>query len=138
MRILPWNKPLTNIDIIKIVEEIPCISRYFRGVFSKDQLCPLLKKTKRVESFILNLDNSSGPGSHWGSVFKKDHNEAYYYDSYGNLGPPRELVTYLTKCEIFYNRERDQEDNTFVCGQLCLCFLYEMSCGRGKISKEVL
>lgn len=131
MKILPWNKPLTNIDIINIVEKVPCISQYFRGVFSKDEICSILKKPKKVESLILNLDNSSGPGSHWSTFFKSGAN-VVYYDSYGNLSPPKELVTYLKNCEVSYNRERDQADNTFICGQLCLCFLYEMSCGKDK------
>lgn len=78
------------------------------------------------ESGIVNLDSSEGPGTHW-VAYRKRGNVIYYFDSYGNLKPPLELVTYLIKntnnAKIFYNVERHQ-NKTYNCGHLTLEFLY--------------
>ena len=59
-----------------------------------------LKKTKINECGILNLDSSSGLSY----VFEKCK-EKFYFDSYGVLQPPSELIAYL-KSSIFYNSDR--------------------------------
>ena len=54
------NKPLSNLEIIGAVKKL---SQYgFRGVFLRDTLST---KTKLNECGILNLDSSSGDGTHW-------------------------------------------------------------------------
>lgn len=110
------NRALTNIDILKFSSSIP----YFRGVFMKDQLP---KKPKRIECGVVNLDDSRNEGTHW-VAYVKVNNHCEYFDSFGNLKPPNELVKYFQKCEIFYNYLRYQKFNTFHCGQLCLEYLY--------------
>lgn len=78
------------------------------------------------ESAIVNLDSEEGIGSHWVAYVKKDKN-VHYFDSYGNLKPPIELVSYLTRkqdCNIFYNHNCFQNYSSFNCGHLCLKFLY--------------
>ncbi len=132
MKILPWSIPLSNVDINNIIQQIPQLLKYFRGVFSRDEILPLLKKPKNIECSILNLDTRNGPGSHWTAYFKIRKN-IYYYDSFGNLPPPKELLNYFKEKEIFYNRNREQEFNTIVCGHLCLCFLYKVSCNLHKL-----
>lgn len=88
---------------------------------------PLLKeKPKENESVIINLDKSTGSGTHWVS-YKKRGNTVEYYDSFGNLKPPKELIKYLLKwnkrINIRYNRQRYQKLNDIICGHLCLKFL---------------
>lgn len=79
------------------------------------------------ESGVLNLDDKNGTGTHW-VAYKKSGNTTVYFDSFGNLRPPKELVEYLgPNSNIFYNRERHQEYDTFVCGHLCLRFLCEQA-----------
>ena len=127
MKILPWNRALSNFDIINIVQSTPCISTYFRGVFSRDEISSQLKQAKTIECSIINLDVKDGVGTHWTTYFKfKNH--IYYYDSFGNLPAPKELICYFNKknYEIFYNREQDQPFNSLICGHLCLCFLYNI------------
>lgn len=78
------------------------------------------------ESGIINLDSEEGPGTHW-TAYKKNGKEAVYFDSYGNLKPPRKLINYLNTnglCKILYNNEQLQLFNSFNCGHLCLKFLY--------------
>lgn len=84
-----------------------------------------LPKTARFcECGIVNLDASSGPGTHWVAYYKYG-NQSEYFDSFGNLQPPIELKTYLGD-NIQYNYKRYQKFNTIVCGHLCLKFLYHM------------
>lgn len=51
----------------------------FRGTFPSDKI-PLLNGVKKY--CILNLDNSSQPGSHW-IALAKEGNKTYVYDSFG-------------------------------------------------------
>ena len=63
--VLP-NKPLSNLEIIYAANKLSLNG--FRGVFLRDTLPT---KTKLNECGILNLDSSSGDGTHWVMWFKK-------------------------------------------------------------------
>ena len=96
------NKPLSNLEIIDDAKKVSLSE--FRGVFLRDTLP---KKAKLNECGILNLDSSSGDGTHWVKWFKKGKNK-FYFDNYG-VQPPSELIAYL-KSPIFYNSERVQQN----------------------------
>ena len=53
----------------------------------------LLLEPKRIECGTLNLDNTSGNGTHWVAWYR-DNGKNYYFDSYG-IQPPTELKRYL-------------------------------------------
>ena len=74
------------------------------------------------EAAIVNLDDKTGPGTHWVAYRKNDKN-VVYFDSFGNLKPPKELLNYLDVATIEYNYETFQKYDTFICGHLCLKFL---------------
>ena len=77
----------------------------------------------KYESAILNLDDKDGPAAHW-VAYKKRNNQVIYFDSFGNLQPPRDLIKYLGVCStVKYNYERYQDHDTVICGHLCLKFL---------------
>lgn len=76
------------------------------------------------ECGIVNLDNSDGIGTHW-VAYKKNNKQVMYYDPFGDLRPPIEIAKYFKTCDIFYNFEREQAYNTYICGHLCLKFLYK-------------
>ena len=118
--VLP-NKPLSNLDIIDVAKKQSLYG--FREVFLRDTLP---KKAKSNECGILNLDSSSGDGTHWVMWFKKGK-EMFYFDSYGEQ-PPNELIAYL-KSPIFYNIERVQQNGEVFCGHLCLFALKQLSLG---------
>lgn len=112
------NKELTNEELIKYATclKIP----FFRGVYMKDALPDKIRKN---ETGIVNLDNSVGSGTHW-ICYKKLGNTVYYFDSFGNLQPPKELQHYFrTVDNVFYNYNREQPEDTSICGHLCLNFL---------------
>ena len=74
--VLP-NKPLSNLEIINAAKKLSLDG--FRGMFLRDTLST---KTKLNECDILNLDSSSGDGTHWVMWLKKGKNR-FYFDSYG-------------------------------------------------------
>lgn len=87
----------------------------------------LPKKIHKIEKGIVNLDSINGPGSHW-VAYKRKNNQVIYFDSFGNLHPPVELLKYFNSnglCTILYNYDNYQSFNSIVCGHLCLKFLLE-------------
>lgn len=82
----------------------------------------LPKNPRRIENGVVNLDCVKGIGTHW-TAYKKTNNIVYYFDSYGNLKPPRELIKYFRGSAIRYNQKDFQKQNDFNCGHLCLKFL---------------
>ena len=111
------QRPLTNSDLLKYAKHVP----YFRGVYMKNLLPP---KPWKNESGIINLDSSSGPGTHW-VAYRKRGSRVQYFDSFGNLRPPKEVINYFRGSKIYYNYEKHQKYNTFSCGHLCLKFIHE-------------
>lgn len=91
---------------------------YFRGVFMRDSL-PRIPREK--ECGIVNLDNSTNNGTHW-VAYAKIKDKIEYFDSYGNLRPPKELLKYLG-LKIQYNYIDYQKNHPFNCGHLCIQFL---------------
>jgi len=118
MSLLP-KRALTNVDIKKYASTLP----YFRGVFMRDTLP---KHPKNIECGIVNLDTNKGKGTHWVAYYKnKGHKE--YFDSFGNLPPPKEIVNYLGTDNLKYNYNQYQKFNTYNCGHLCLKFLFSIA-----------
>lgn len=116
--------------MIERAGEIP----HFRGVFMKDALPT---KPLEIECGILNLQNSNQPGSHW-TAWYKTKDKKYYFDSYGDVKPPIELVNYLDKEKLFYNTERIQDfEDPPVCGHLCLLVLKRLS-SNGELFEDIL
>lgn len=81
----------------------------------------LPKTPWRKECGVINLDSNSGPGTHWVAYFKANK-IVEYFDSFGNLQPPTDVISYLGN-NIIYNYKRYQKMNSFNCGHLCLKFL---------------
>lgn len=109
------SRALTNIDLIKYSKDV----KKFRGVFMRDNLP---KKPWKKECGIINLDGMEGPGTHW-VAYKTNGRKSIYFDSFGNLPPPQELVRYLSGSIIEYNYISYQDYDTYICGHLCLEFL---------------
>lgn len=82
----------------------------------------LLKKPKRIECAILNLDSYRNQGTHW-VAYVKFYNYCEYFDSFGDLKPPLELTKYLNTSDIFYNYNKYQSFNSVNCGHLCLRYI---------------
>jgi len=85
------------------------------------------KKPKQNECTIMNLDDTSGDGMHWGTWFKRG-DEKWYFDSF-RLPPPTELNNYLG--DLFYPTDQIQPREEVICGHLCLFVLKEIRKGKG-------
>jgi hypothetical protein len=123
--------PLSNLDIERLVKDLKIKS--FRGVFMKDELP---KKINKLECGIINFENSYQEGTHW-TAYYKNNDKKYYFDSYGDAPPPKELYKYLGSKKIIINRVRVQNyDDLPICGHLCLLVLKGLS--EGKSYEETL
>lgn len=116
-------KPLSNFDILNLVAmlKIP----YFHGVFMRDTLLKNKKKMSARECWILNHGTSRTDGTHW-TALAKYYGTAFYFDSFGKLPPPFEVINYLGKnVKLFYNAKQYQNYGSVICGHLCLRFLLD-------------
>lgn len=131
---------MTDEEIYKFIKMLQI--KRFRGIFMRDGL-PKSPPLKR-ECGIINLDSKHGGGTHW-TAFYKNENKVYFYDSFGDLGPPNELIHYMNnrgsehgttntssahnniELEIFYNYTKFQDYDTETCGQHCIIFLYQFN-----------
>ena len=118
-RVVLPNIPISNLEIIDAAKKLSLDG--FRGVFLRDTL-PI--KTKLNECGVLNLDSSSGDGTHWVMWFKKGK-ENFYFDSY-RVQPPSELIDYL-KLPIFKIANESNKTVRCFCGHLCLFVLTQLS-----------
>ncbi len=107
-----------NNQLLKIGRKI--FGTKFIGVFASDQI-PVMK---HKEIAIVNLDDSSEPGSHWVSIVK-DNNKTYIYDSYGRK--TYKILPELVQSGngIILETENDIEQSRIQqnCGQRCIASL---------------
>ena len=109
----------------------------FRGVISRDQIA-LIGSWKNFEGYyIVNLNDSTQPGSHWvvihvrGSTEPLKYEYLEYFDSFG-LNAPMELVELSDKFHLnyLYNSTQYQDLKSVLCGYWCLYFVNESQKGR--------
>ena len=117
-------QPLSNFDIIHFCKKLKI--RNFKGCFMRDEMKYLCGND---ECFVMNIDDSSSPGTHWVAVNIVKEKESsvsrtYYFDSFG-LEPTEEIKRYC-KEPRYYNSFEFQKPNEVICGHLCLYFLYRM------------
>ena len=91
------------------------------GIYARNRMPKVLHQG----AYILNLDTSRGPGTHW-TCFYIERNEAVYFDPFGVV-PPQELVVALKGYKTIYNTMDIQALDTGGCGYYCLLFLWWMS-----------
>ncbi len=78
----------------------------------------------KTERGIINLDTKDSGGTHWIAYYKRNR-VVKYFDSFGDLRPPIEVINYFKDCTVVYNKSALQTFNTNNCGHLCLAFLLE-------------
>ncbi len=94
---------ISNFEINEVLKN----ENNFKGYFMLDEKLP------GDGNFVLNLDDSSGDGTHWVCVF-----ETEYYDSFG-LVPPK----CLEKRIDWYNVRQHQKINSKLCGLYCMYYI---------------
>ena len=131
-------KPLSNFDLMKWVKRLDI--KHFRGIYSRDGL----PKKIRKECGIINLDDITGPGTHWvcyrngGSASPQNppaggESGLYeYFDPFG-LIMPNEVLDYFhtgSVKPIVYSMDDIQNRSTVLCGYWCLYYLFERQKGK--------
>ena len=111
---------MNEIEITKYLESDPLTSLKFRGVMSYDEFCCVYED---MGLFVVNLDASTGPGSHWVCLYLKPE-ISEYFDSLGNA--PHKLESFLLDrgCQYIYNSKKLQSEKSDVCGDFCILFSF--------------
>ena len=80
---------MSNIDLLHWVKQLEI--KYFRAIYSRDNLP---EKIHRMKTGIINLDDSTGGGSHRICYRNVDKKLCEYFDPFG-LTTPFEIKNYL-------------------------------------------
>lgn len=115
---------MTNVDLEEKARRlhIPLV-----GVFSKDQLPPVLKDG----GYIINLQSAGdGPGTHWTAFYVENSSRAYF-DSFGVI-PPLSVQRFLRRKYIF-SEKHIQNIQSEICGYYVLYFIWFMWFHRHRI-----
>ena len=115
-------------EIERILREDPISDFFFEGVFPKDLLPNPLTMGKL---YIINLDTSVQPGSHW-CLLSTLHSPTFteYFDSFG-VAPPDEIIPIMLKAgeTIFFSDLQLQSIISAVCGQFVIVVAMMLSRG---------
>ena len=119
-------KPLSNFDLMDWVKKLGI--RSLRGIYSRNGLPNKIKKECR----IINLDDITGPGTHWVCYRNGGESGLYeYFDPFG-LIMPNEVLDYFHTGPvkpIVYSMDEIQNRSTVLCGYWCLYYLFERQRG---------
>ena len=85
---------------------------------------------------VVNLDETSQPGTHWVAICAKSPSEVWYFDSYGE--PPEGNVKEMLKTfqKITINTFVIQSILSNVCAAYCIYFIY--MCAKGFSYSKIL
>jgi hypothetical protein len=108
----------------------PSTRNDFGGVLAIDEL-PLRPDHK---AYIVNLDTSSEPGSHWVAIYFDPRGCAEYFDSF-SLPPPSPIENFITSNSYSFkcNGQQLQNVRTAVCGQYCTYFIIKRCSGKSML-----
>lgn len=115
-------EPLSNGEIDVILKNV----KGFKGTLAKDQF---KGKIKPLECGVINMDDSTGPGTHYIAYYNSPESEfVYYYDSYA-VYPPKNIEKYLLTSgkTIAYNNSQHQDIGSVICGYYCIMFIICLS-----------
>lgn len=120
-------------ELDSIIECDPIARKHFIGVFPANKLP---STHKRPAGYIINLDDSHLPGSHWVAVWVPKHGAAIYFDSYG-MPPLHPLIMeFMDRWRSWtFNTKVYQANRSKDCGYYALLFI--MLCSRNKSLSDI-
>ena len=106
-------RPLSNYDIMDYYNKI----KQFGGVYSRDNIPKMIEP----KFYIVNLDDATGPGSHWVCIFNCHPHLCYYFDSFG-VEPSDEVLSFMRQShkKILMSTYQIQKLGTIMCGYFCI------------------
>lgn len=117
-------QPLSNGEVDILLQNV----KYFKGTFPKDQF---KGKIKPHEYGVINLDDSTGSGTHFTAYANIPNSQfVYYFDSYGVV-PSTNIEKYLKSSGkiIAYSNAQIQDIGSVICGYYCILFIMSMAKG---------
>ena len=127
-------------DSITLMEMLKadCKTRRVLGDVLPVDLLPKRRLRRTPRLFIINTDDSTGPGEHWVLVFFTGHNRGIYFDSYGLDVMDSRIQDFLTKncLRCVYNKLPLQGMFSHTCG--FFCFYVGRRLARGYSLRRVL
>lgn len=99
----------------------------------RDQ-CTKYARTKKA--FVINLDSTGGPGTHWTAARVID-GVLYYADPFGTIlngYPPKEFDGYAHRV---VNRVSFQRPSSILCGYYAVCFANAMNMLKGPVRTDM-
>ena len=87
---------------------------------------------KKIEyGYVVNLSESTSPGSHCSGLYINKATKASYCNSFGFFLRGHHIQDFVTKnCTRFeYNKQQLQQIKSKVCGMYATCFILHMSNG---------
>ena len=117
---------MNGADVARLARADPAIRRTFAGVYNMSDNWP--DPVSLPACYVVNTDNSRGPGEHWVAFFIDSDMSADYFDSYG-IHPVKKTLNWLrdrTIC-VHYNTLWLQSPASMVCWAYCLYFLHKRS-----------
>jgi hypothetical protein len=124
-------KPLSNYEINKYYKG----DRRYGGTVARDTIHLEERKygdLKDIKKFwIVNMDLSTGPGTHWVLVSFLNPDVAIYFDPF-SVDPPTEILKFMRKWrpEVAMNEDIIQDVDSTNCGYFCVHVGNELSKGR--------
>ena len=112
---------LTRISNLKIMEICFKLGIDLKAVKMKDQFTPDTENG----IYVVNLDDSEGPGTHWTLLIKMKGNKYLYFDSFGVV-PPQTLLDSLRidPAKLLFNNQQIQTLTAKNCGYYVILFAY--------------
>lgn len=117
----------SNFDLEKLAKQFGI--KHF-SVLSVDKLP---KKLAKHKSAIVNLDDSTGPGTHWVALYNgSNQDHVIYCDPFGMPPDPR-VLKYLKSNDdgekVLANTTQLQDVNATSCGYWCIYILIQLNAG---------
>ena len=116
---------MDELQIERILSELPWTKNVFQGVYSSDTL-PRKKIKTRPCAMVVNTDQEHEPGSHWSAIFLDDDGTGEYFDSYGIPPLSRHVLDFLNKQtnnNWTFNTRQLQGAYTTLCGGYCIFYI---------------
>lgn len=123
---------MNSSQIFSCLKRHKTTSPHFRGVFPVDMLIKNAKVLKgKNNSYVCNTAVKNNSGEHWVAIFISASGEGEFFDSYG-FPPNTTFSSFLDiNCDSWVRTNVSlQSPFTTVCGQFCVYFIHERSCGR--------
>jgi len=121
-------KSLDNeqIDVI-YTTFFPEVYPAYAGCYAKDEFKHLKVKAELGRFYIVNLDNSKGPGTHWVLLYCALKNHILYFDPFG-APPPKDIVHLVHPLhkQIIFSDDVLQNTHTELCGHYCIYISVEL------------